>query len=938
MTLPTLPITLTRARRPTRTTASPPSSEINARAPEPIDGSPGPEDQLPHPTDEVPREVHGEPRALHQPEAKLTTEHGGEYQEQDHTQPSTADLTHPVREASPPIHDTETALPGQSDLHDFAATEGTSEEHDATYEAEGVESISGSVDDRSEDLASEVAAVVAPPTAHEPVTNVPEHLEEASRDLSESTREPFTAHEEQPDQRDHDFTASHDVEPRSVSPTSPVVAEHATAHKPDGPRHAPGLSHTTAATSPTLGRDHDLSEPEDLSPMSSPDEEPLDEYEYLQGSEASGPAPPHPALDGVSTPSGYVSEDADVQGAVFNHPGEAYIEEAEVSGIDQLHPVIPDEEEKREVAGEEANLELDESLAHPSQVATPEDHEPSGTLAQEGEESQEAAEFEDELAMVSEVPNESASFEQQDKYGDIGSEVFPQHLDLAEHALHEASGFQETIPHKAEMTAPVSPPGEQTPSSPNNDLASSVLEDYGDEGREPHPTEEHPPEGTISPNHYREYASSPELPQEMQPGLPHEPQGHSSFHGGKVDLNHAEAENDYDSDNDESQRFVTPLPSHQSLRSFSQAQANLAREADPDDYMGDQYLSREAPRQIGRENQHDAGEDGHFDDPREDHADQPEGVAAQYSNASQEGTPVLRSAPEQAEASVAHQGIPDLNIEPPTSPEAFANRKSWVEEIGQYFDNEDESESRPETPPLGYQPDHLRQESSVTARLTSGDDNLSRPETPAANESLVSSAYVTPEALATRGTTNPSWGASDGWTPQSLRTTQSMMTSPPTSPPHAASASKPEPDLASSLPTSPSTFHDQPGQTDDPFTHEPETKRPLSLKTPWRHDTDPSQDPPEPKPDSNRQSEGHSGSLFKRMRSIFEQPRPNNPPTSTTGTSSNRVSYPGPSTRSPPKRVASFSTPSPVHSLRGGDAEVGSLRFPPRSPTGGSEN
>ncbi len=962
MTLPTLPITLTRARRPTRTTASPPSSERNAGGTEPVDRTPGAEDQLPHPTDEVPREVHGEPRALHQPEAKLTTEHGGEYQEQDHTQPPTADFTHPPEETNAPdaTRETQSTPPGPSDLHDFATTEGVSEEREATPEVE-VESIPGSVDNTSEGLPSEVDEVVAPPTAHEPVTT--EHHDGVSRELSESTTESFATHEGQLSQEHHEEAP---LESEPGSPTSAAIAEHAAAHKPDYPRHAPGLSHTTAATSPTLGRGHDDSEPEDLSPMSSPDEEPLDEYEYLQGSEASGPAPPHPPLDGVSTPSGYVSDDVDVQDAVFNHSGEAYIDEGEVSGIDQLRPSVQDEDSGEEGTEEASEVDQHESPPELAQVPMAEGHEqPSDVLAKEEDESQEAAEYEDELAMVSEVPNESTSFEQQDKYGDIGSEIAQPHGQVEPAlSLHGAAEFEPAIPHEADMAAPASPHDVETPSPPNDDLASEVLEDYGDEEEsEPRPEEEeHPPERAISPNHYREYAASPELPQGVQPDSPHEPPGHGSFHEADHEVSHVEAENDYDTDNDnESQRFVTPLPSHQSLRSFSeQQQANLAQEVGPEDHIGSQYRSYEDSQQVGQEDQHAAGEESHVEDHGEHHGHL-EDSTAHYSNTSQEGTPVLRSALEPAEASIAPQRIPDLNIEPPTSPETFSSRKSWVEEIGQYFDNEDELESRVDTHPPGYgaeasntHPDHLRQESSVTAVPTSGSDNLERPETPAGNESLVSPEYVTPETLAARDTTNRSWGANDGWTPQSLRTTQSVLTSPPTSPPHPASATKPEADLSSSLPTGSSTHHGQPQQP-DPFTHEPETRRPLSLKTPWHHPAPlPSDEPPEPKPEeNNRHSEGHSGSLFKRMRSIFEQPRPSGPPTNT---SSNRESYPGSSARSPPStgawfthpadvaasapstRVTSFSTPSPVHSLRGGDAEVGSLRFPPRSPTGGSGN
>jgi hypothetical protein len=171
-----------------------------------------------------------------------------------------------------------------------------------------------------------------------------------------------------------------------------------------------------------------------------------------------------------------------------------------------------------------------------------------------------------------------------------------------------------------------------------------------------------------------------------------------------------------------------------------------------------------------------------------------------------------------------------------------------------------------------------------------------RPETPTEHESLASSEYVTPEkVLPTRDVTHAPWGVDDGWTPQSLRT-QTTISSPPTSPPHPFSALKHKAVTRSDAATeSPSRSSQQPAEHDVPG-DDTETKTPVSLMAPWR-----GRESPEPGPADNRQStasEGNTGSLFRRMRSIFEQPRPS--------ISSTRDSHQPSPTRSRPPSVTWF--------------------------------
>jgi hypothetical protein len=132
---------------------------------------------------------------------------------------------------------------------------------------------------------------------------------------------------------------------------------------------------------------------------------------------------------------------------------------------------------------------------------------------------------------------------------------------------------------------------------------------------------------------------------------------------------------------------------------------------------------------------------------------------------------------------------------------------------------------------------------------------------------------VTPEkALPARDVTHASWRADDGWTPQSLRS-QTTNSSPPTSPPHPSSAVKHKPPVVRSdaATETPSRSSRQRVEHDHPR-DDTEAKTPVNLMAPWQ-----GRESPEPEPADNRHStasEGSTGSLFRRMRSIFEQPRP----------------------------------------------------------------
>jgi hypothetical protein len=160
-----------------------------------------------------------------------------------------------------------------------------------------------------------------------------------------------------------------------------------------------------------------------------------------------------------------------------------------------------------------------------------------------------------------------------------------------------------------------------------------------------------------------------------------------------------------------------------------------------------------------------------------------------------------------------------------------------------------------------------------------------RPQTPTGHASLASEEYVTPEPLAARDATKITpWRGNDGWTPQSRRT-HSTSPSPPPSPLRAVSTDKHEPDINRHPASESPIYREHPysspqlGGEQDHFNDDTEIKTPVTLMAPWEGRESPELGLDHPRPPDNRDSRGsitsegggHSGSLFKRMRSIFEQ-------------------------------------------------------------------
>lgn len=635
---------------------------------------------------------------------------------------------------------------------------------------------------------------------------------------------------------------------------------------------APGvLAKSTGApslgTSTPLGHYY-VSDDEELSPTSLPRESPLGQGLYSHVSEASGPAPRTDRDDGFS-PSSLVSEDADVQDDVFNQPGETYIEEEEVRGIERLHPRVPNVEGEEHIPKGTATTtepELDEKLSHAVQLlSTPATPEVSGASLKEQKAEDEGLEGAETASLNLQEPEQTPD-------------------------SHELSSEIESHDEKHD--------------------------ENHDENHESHVHKPVPVEA-VSVGHDKDHGVSSEPSEPVPPNAEHGEHGHHSAHQVSHASDQAGSEKDYDTDTD-SQRFVTPLPSRHALRALSQQQADLPHTAVTDDYLGNQYQATDDARRYELEHQHTTtvhGEDELFDDTdrSEDHV-HPKEVMAEPVNPNQQGTPVLRPAPgrevgteeSSSDNEVAEREASELTADQPVYPQNHIRSRSWVEEMEGYFEEDDEGEPEhaPEiSPPQPSTTEHepgpaasteAPPESPVIPESESEQEGPQRPETPAGHESLISSEYVTPEALANRDVTNVPWRANNGWTPQSQRT-QSTFSSPPTSP-LRTTTSKDKHEVAPPLPPSnlatelaATTYHDEPQGSphlteQDPFVDEADRKTPVSLAPPWQRHASPNPDF-EPSHDGQQHSEGTSGSLFKRMRSIFEQPR---------STTSARDSYPGP--------------------------------------------
>ncbi|KAK4032154.1 hypothetical protein C8A01DRAFT_41402 [Parachaetomium inaequale] len=745
-------------------------------------------------------------------------------------------------------------------------------------------------------------------------------LEDVLRmDTSEALGETTAAHDERGDQEYHDdLSATYLTEPNIASPASSDSTKDIPSPKHESPERRPKLSLvTTEARGAPLGH-QDFSDREGTSSVSSPVDEQPDDGMYPHVSEASGPAP-FPAQDDAS---GYVSENADVQDAVLSHSGESHIEDEEVSGAEHLRPCVPDEAGQDNALVHATDHEVpmaieagfDFSHQLPTPQATP---EPSSVPLQEIEEESEG---DDEAHALAQEPEQTSLTEQETKLDDTAIERGTDHCRgeaaALETAMHDPSGVQPSLHTDAGAVTPEPSQGNRL--SPVRHAPPSEPDDYDHEYSEG-PTHEEPvAAGTELPVDYmyRGYGSSPELYDIEAQGLEQEKEEGEPFREAYHAAGHSGSEDD-DTDND-SQRFVTPLPSHHSLRAFSQQQGNLPHGVDDDDYIGRHPYPGGDARRYELEHQHSTtvhGEDDLFDDTdrSEDHAS-PADYVAEHVSTSQPGTPVWRPSPGQqteevhVDSSGEERRIPQVTVQGPISPEKIT-RQSWVEEVDTYFEDDDGPAPRPETPPQRLQEttqataahdtsqDNSPQEppSPSGSGLSASKHNPERPQTPTRHESAVSSEYVTPEALAARDVRNVPWGADDDdWTPQSMRT-QTTFSSPPHSPIHAGSADKHELIASRNLATEPPIYrgqpHDSPEQAEhDTLGDETESKTPSSIIAPWqgRESPDLSLDPRPPT--DNRHSTasegGNTGSLFKRMRSIFEQPR--------SSTTSNRESYPGP--------------------------------------------
>jgi hypothetical protein len=746
-------------------------------------------------------------------------------------------------------------------------------------------------------------------------------LEDVLRlDTSEPLGESTAAHDKQEDQdHHHDLSATHLTEPNITSPASSDSIKDIPSLKHESPERRSDLSIVTSEPREIPLSHQDFSDYERTSSVSSPLDEQPDDDIYTHVSEASAPAP-FPAQDDAG---GYVSENADVQDSVFSHSGESYVKNEEVSGAEHLRAGAPDMAAQEDNAlshatdsGAPMAIEtgFDRSHQLPTLHATPES---SSVPLREIEEEHEGNDGAHTPAQEPEYP---ADAEQQRKLDDVATERDSDYdrgeAAELETAVHDASEIPPS--GHTDAGAVTLEPTQSDRVSTVDHARSSELDNHDQEYSEGPTHKEYAAVGTESPVDYmyEGYGSTPEPSEDRAQELEQEKEEGEAFREAYHAAGHHGSEDD-DTDND-SQRFVTPLPSHHSLRAFSQQQANLSHNVDDDDYIGRHPYPGNNARQYELDHQHSTtvhGEDDLFDDTdrSEDHVS-PADEVAEHVSTSQQGTPVWQSSPDQQteEVHVSRAGeerrIPQVTVQGPTSSEKIT-RQSWVEEVDTYFEDDDEPGPRPETPPQRVdettkapaahdsRQDESRQEkpSPSGSGLSASKHYFEQPQTPTRHASAVSSEYVTPEALGSRDVRKMPWGADDDdWTPQSMRT-QTTFSSPPHSPTHPGSRDTHKrvanSNLANESPIYRHQSHGSPEQAeDDTLGDETESKTPPSIIAPWqgRESPDLSLDPRPPT--DNRHSTasegGNTGSLFKRMRSIFEQPR--------AGTVSNRESYPGP--------------------------------------------
>ncbi|GAB1318548.1 hypothetical protein MFIFM68171_08758 [Madurella fahalii] len=313
---------------------------------------------------------------------------------------------------------------------------------------------------------------------------------------------------------------------------------------------------------------------------------------------------------------------------------------------------------------------------------------------------------------------------------------------------------------------------------------------------------------------------------------------------------------------------------------------------------------------YGLEDQYTAtvyGEDNLFEDDEES-----EGSVSEEIDSSPQKPLIWQSEPKEHPPTVEMKTAGDDLEERISSPTLGVPRysndmfrgKSWVEEVDSYFNEEGEHEAMPETPPshasqtipgpkpVETSPAELRQERSYSASsggLAASRHNPDRPQTPTQRQSTVSPEDVTSDNSASRDIAD---AADVGWTPQSLRS-QATLSSASASPVQATPrmhAGEHDPVIRNSLATDSPSYGGR-SRSNSQFAEYTETegKAPASLVMPWQQEQEqeqqrvllePAVDPghtinANPHRFSGDSAHSSGGSLFQRMRNIFEQPQSN---------------------------------------------------------------
>lgn len=747
------------------------------------------------------------------------------------------------------------------------------------------------------------------------IRHSPEHDEviSDSRDLRLSQSP--TIHSDQKDQDEHTLTTPGIPEPRDTRPGNSNATSSTMPLGHEEPGHHPELSITTTATGLAISGHDNFSDREEVSSKSSVGEGQPNENAYPHVSGASG----HPYQDDARLSSGDVSAGADVQDAVVNHLRELRIKE-DGNNLTHLHEGVPGAADAQQEAvghdtrdlGEDVAVEndIDENSPHFVVLPTPQANTgPSDSPLQGPKEYGEADEESEKTNASAQRPEGLISSVQNPDPYDTASEMRSgrEHNEPAE-TESDIPGTSEPQQNGHRDTETVAPkPLQDKTVSPSRRGSLSELDKH---------TETSAPEGlavdeSVLFEEHRGYGSFSETTDESRRKFKSPEQGRDSFNEAYDAAGHNPSEDD-DTDTD-SQQFVSPLPSHYSLRGFNQQQASLPHSIVTDDYVGGQHYSRDNAEQYEIDQQNTAtvyGEDDLFDDtdPSEDHAFS-EDIVLDNVGTSQPETPVWQPSPGQIRTqhvdSESEEGTPEVTTEDPSLLENRIGARGRAEEADSYVEDDGQPELRPKTPPLHMseiaeaaeirhdspKESPLGSRSSLGSGLAASRHNPERPQTPTGHVSLASSAYVTPETAAAREFTNFPWRADDGWTPQSHRTQSTHPSSPP-SPLHIASTVKHETMISSDLRAESPIFHGQ--QYSSSHRSErgapgdgAEGETPVSLMAPWqgRESPVPSLGREQPSNRFSTSSEGNAGSLFQRMRNIFEQQR--------TSPGSNRDSYPG---------------------------------------------